>query len=61
MNSLPVPFDKTDGEPFDGVFLSNDSGKSGIFITNDPEFDYGDYQSVGDYYEIAGFKVLEVF
>jgi hypothetical protein len=58
---LPVPFDKVDGVPYKGVFLSNDGGYTGILITNDKTFDSGEYETVGDEYKILGFKVIEVF
>ena len=56
METFPSPF-----EDFEGVFISKDGGDTGIFITNDPTFDSGEYQTVGEEYKILGFTVLEVF
>lgn len=33
---------------FEGTFLSNDGGITGLFITTDPNFDSGDYETLGD-------------
>ena len=56
IETLPNPF-----WGFEGVFISKDGGDTGIFITNDPTFDSGEYETVGEKYQILGFTVLEVF
>tara|TARA_R110002012_G_scaffold73737_1_gene187676 strand:- start:150 stop:395 length:246 start_codon:yes stop_codon:yes gene_type:complete len=33
---------------FEGTFLSNDGGITGIFITVDSNFDSGDFETLGD-------------
>ena len=33
---------------FEGTFLSNDGGITGVFITTDSNFDSGDYETLGD-------------
>ena len=33
---------------FEGTFLSNDGGVTGVFVTTDPNFDSGDYETLGD-------------
>ena len=41
---------KLEQNPFDqqGLFLSNDGGRSGVFITTDLDFDITDYEMDGD-------------
>ena len=33
---------------FEGIFLSNDGGTTGVFVTTDPNFNSGDYETLGD-------------
>ena len=61
MEVLPSPFNDDNDVPYEGVFISNDGGNTGVFITDDKTFDSGQYQSVGDVYEVRGFTILEVF
>ena len=41
MEVLPSPFNDDNDIPYEGVFISNDGGNTGVFITDDKTFDSG--------------------